>query len=214
MQRHVRTIAPLALAALMSVPAAAAEPGWTLRLTGVWGQPNLDLPTVTSDVSVDTNASGALGAGAFLEYRVHRWAALGLDALHTRPDVVLAASLPGGRVSVSDSLSFTPLTAGPVFHLTPGRAVDVTLAAMFGVAVHGDLRFAAGSETLDLQGDRAICWGLGAAVDIYPGASKWGLHAGVKRYGSNATFTNRANGGTGRAAVNPIAVTVGVAYRF
>jgi len=214
MQRHVRAIAPLALAVFLAVPVAAAEPGWTVRFHGAWGQPNLDLPKVDSEVPVEARVSGSPGAGASLEYRFHRRAGLGIDAFHARPDVLLEANLPGGRLRVSDRLGYTPVTVGPVFHVTPGKAVDLTLAAMVGLAVHGDLRFATSAETLNLRGDRAFCWGVGAAIEVYPGTSDWAIHAGVKRYDSTARFSNTANGGVGSAALNPIVVTFGVAHRF
>jgi hypothetical protein len=204
----------VALAVFLAVPAAAAEPAWTVRLHGAWDKPNLDLAKVDSAVPVHASANGAPGAGASLEYRLHRWVALGVDALHARPDIVLEAALPGGRLKVSDKLGFTPVTIGPVFHVAPARTIDLSFAAMLGFAVHGDLRFAAGAETLNLQGDRAVCWGLGAAVDIYPGASRWAIHAGVRRYESNPEFSNRDNGASGSAAFNPVVVTFGVVHRF
>ena len=167
-----------------------------------------------SDIPVEVSSNGALGAGAGLEYRFRPWVGLGLDALHARPTIVLEADLPGGRRRVSDGLSFTPFSLGPVFHLTPGKAVDLTVTAMLGLAVYGDLRFAIEGQELSLQGGRDVGWGLGAAVDIHPGASNWAIHAGVRRYESDPEFTNRDNGAVGSAAINPVVVTVGVAYRF
>jgi len=214
MQRQVRVIVLIAVAVLVAAPAAAAESGWTVRIYGAWAKPNVDLPVVDSDIPVDVSGNGALGAGAGLEYRFRPWVGLGIDALHARPDIVLEADLPGGRRRVEDSLGFTPFSLGPVFHLTPGRAVDLTVTAVLGFAVYGDLLFAVDGNELSLQGGRDYCWGVGAAVDIRPGASNWVIHAGVRRYESNPEFTNRANGVAGSAAMNPVVVTVGVGYRF
>ena len=214
MQRQVRVIVLIAVAALVAAPAAAAESGWTVRIYGAWAKPNVDLPVVDSDIPVDVSGNGALGAGAGLEYRFRPWVGLGVDALHARPDIVLEADLPGGRRLVSDGFGFTPFSLGPVFHLTPGRAVDLTVTAMVGFAVYGDLLFAVDGEELRLQGGSDLGWGLGAAIDIHPGASHWAIHAGVRRYESDPEFTNRDNRAVGSAAINPVVVTVGVGYRF
>ncbi len=214
MQRQVQMIAILALAVTLPVPVVAAEPGWTLRLQGAWVRPSVDVSNVDSAVPIDASPKGALGAGVALEYHSGRFVGLGLDALHARPEIALEADLPDGRRRISDSLAFTPFTLGPVFHLTPGKAVDLTVTAMIGVAHYGDLAFVADGETLNLEGGSTFAWGLGAAVDIDLGASNWALHAGVRRYASNPEFTNRDNGATGRVAINPIVVTFGVAYRF
>jgi hypothetical protein len=214
MQRHVRMIVLLALAVLTAAPAAAAEPGWTVRIHGAWVKLNIDPPVADSDVPVEASGNGALGAGAGLEYRFRPWVGLSVDALHARPNIVLEADLPGGRRRVSDGLSFTPFSLGPVFHLTPGRAVDLSVTATLGFAVYGDLLFAVDGQELSLQGGRDFCWGLGAAIDVRPGASRWVIHAGVRRYDANPEFTNRDNGAVGSAAINPVVVTVGVGYRF
>jgi hypothetical protein len=214
MQRQVQGIVLFAMVALMVAPAAAAQPGWTVRLHGVWVQPSVDLSGVESDIPVNAGSNGALGAGGGLEYRFGRWAGLGFDALHAGPDIVLTANLTGGPVEVSDSLGFTPFSVGPVFHVTPGRAVDLTFTAVVGYARYGDLQYTAGGETLSLRGGGASIWGLGAAVDIRPGASDWAIHAGVRRYESNPEFTNRANGAVGSVEFDPVVVSFGVSYRF
>jgi len=214
MQRQVQVLALLTLVVLTAAPAAADDDRWTVRLYGAWVKPNVDLPVVDSDIPVDVRSNSALGAGAGLEYRLRPWVGLGLDALHARPDIVLDADLPGGRRRVSDGLSFTPFSLGPVFHLTPGRAVDLTVKAMLGFAVYGDLLFAADGEVLRLQGAGDVSWGLGGAIDVSPGASNWALHAGVTRYESSPTFTNRDNGAVAAAAFNPVVATLGVVYRF
>ena len=214
MQRQVQMIVLLALAVLTVAPAAAAQSSWTLRVHGAGVKPNVALPVVDSDIPVDVSGNGAAGAGAGLEYRFRPWVGMGLDVLHARPDIVLEADLPGGRRRVSDGLSFTPFSLGPVFHLTPGRAVDLTVTAMVGFAVYGDLLFAVDGEELRLQGGSDLGWGLGAAIDIHPGASHWAIHAGVRRYESDPEFTNRDNRAVGSAAINPVVVTVGVGYRF
>ena len=118
-----------------------------------------------------------------------------------------------GRSRVSDSLGFTPFSLGPVLHLTPGKAVDLSLTATLGFADFGDLQYAVDGEELSLQAGGKVVWGLGAAIDFRPGASNWALHAGVRRYESTPEFTNGANGGVGSAAFNPVVVTFGVAYR-
>jgi len=214
MQRHVKMIVALALAALPVAPAAAAEPGWTVRLHGAWSKPSIEASKGISAFPIEVSGKSSQGGGVGVEYRLRPWIGLGLDALRTRPDIVLDADLPGGRRRVSDGLGFTPFNLGPVFHLTPGRAVDLTVAATLGLAVFGDLRFAAEGQELNLEGGTNVAWGLGAAVDFHPGASKWALHAGVRRYSSTPEFTNRDNGAVGNAAFNPVVVTFGVAYRF
>ena len=214
MQRHVRTIVLLALAVPLATPVAAAEPGWTVRLHGAWSKPNIEASKGISAFPIEVSGNSSQGGGLGLEYRLRPWIGLGLDALRTRPDIVLDADLPGGRRRVSDGLGFTPFSLAPVFHLTPGKAIDLTVAPMLGLAVFGDLRFAAEGQELNLEGGTNVAWGLGAAIDIHPGASKWALHAGVRRYGSTPEFTNRDNGAIGSAAFNPVVVTFGVAYRF
>jgi hypothetical protein len=214
MQRHVRMIVLLALTVLLAVPAAAAEPGWTVRLYGAWGRPNVEVPGGVSDFPIGVTSTGGLGGGAGLEYRFGPWVGLGLDGLHARPDIVLEADLQGGRRRVSDGLGFTPFSLGPVFHLTPGKAVDLTVTAMLALAVYGDLRFAAEGQELRLQGGSDVGWGLGAAVEIHPGASKWAIHAGVRRYDSTPEFTNLDNGAVASATLNPVVLTFGAVYRF
>lgn len=214
MQRQVRVIVLIALAVLMVAPAAAAESDWTVRLCGAWVKPSVDLAVVDSAIPVDISSHDALGAGVGVEYRFQPWVGLGLDAFHARPSIVLEADLPGGRRQVSDDLGFTPFSLGPVFHLTPGKVVDLTVAAVLGFITYGDLRFAIDGAELRLQGGHDVGWGLEAAVDIHPGASNWAIHAGVRRYESDPEFTNRDNGAVGSAAIDPVVVTLGVAYRF
>jgi len=214
MQRQRHAVVIIALVLLIAAPAAAAESDWTVRLHGVWGRPSVGLSGANSEVPVDAAGSGALGAGAGLERRFGRWVGLELDALHARPDIVLQAETPAGRVQASHSLGFTPISVGPVFHVTPGRPVDLTLTAVLGFASYGDLQFTAGDQTLRLQGGNAAMWGLGAAVDVSLGSLNWTIHAGVRRYQSSPEFTNRDNGAVGSAAINPVVVSFGVGYRF
>jgi opacity protein-like surface antigen len=214
MQKKVRVIVPIALAVLMVAPAAAAEPGWTVRLSGAWVRPSVDLPAVDSAVPVDASSNDALGAGVGVEYRLHPWVGLGVDAFYARPDMVLEADFPGGRRRVTDGLGFMPFSLGPVFHLTPGKTVDLTFSAVVGLIDYGDLRFAVDTAELRLKGGRDVGWGLGAAVDIHPSGSNWALHAGVRRYESDPEFTNLDNGAKARATFNPVVVTLGIGYRF
>lgn len=214
MQRQVQIITMLALAVVLAVPAMAAEPGWTVRFYGARVKPTIDLRDADAQFPITVNSNGALQAGAALEYRVRPWVGLSADALHGRPEIVLEADLPGGRRQASDKVSFTPFTLGPVFHLTPGKAADLTLTAMIGFASYGDLVFGAGGERLSLDGGNAFCWGLGAAVDVRLGASNWALHGGVRRYASTPEFTNRDNGAVGSTSFNSVVGTFGAAYRF
>jgi hypothetical protein len=214
MQRQRQVIVVIALMVLMAARAAAAESGWSVRLYGVWGRPSLGLSEANSEVPIDAASNGALGAGAGLEYRFGRWVGLGFDLLHARPDIVLEVAAPSGPLQASHGLGFTPISVGPVFHVTPGRRVDLTLTAVLGVASYGDLQFASGGQTLRLQGGNAAMWGLGAAVDVSPGSPNWTIHAGVRCYQSSPEFTNRDNGAVGSAAVNPVVVSFGIGYRF
>ena len=214
MQRHRQFIFVIAMVAFMAAPAAADESGWTVRVLGGWNRPSVDLSGVDSEVPVSVGSSGALGAGAGLEYRFGRWVGVGFDTLRSNPEVALDAFVTAGHVQASHSLSFTPFSVGPVFHITPGRLVDLTLTAVFGVAHYGDLQFAAGGNTLRLQGGNAALWGFGAAVDVSAGSPNWTIHAGVRRYDSNPDFTNVDNGSAGSAGINPVVVSFGVGYRF
>lgn len=214
MQRQRHGVAVIALVVLMAAPAAAAESDWTVRLHGVWGRPSLGLSGASSEVPIDAASTGALGAGAGLERRFGRWVGLGFDALHARPDIELQAETPAGRAQASHSLGFTPISVGPVFHVTPGRPVDLTLTAVLGFARYGDLQFTAGDQTLRLQGGNAAMWGLGAAVDLSLGSPNWTIHAGVRRYQSSPEFINTDNGAVGSVAINPVVVSFGAGYRF
>jgi hypothetical protein len=214
MQRQLRMIMLIALVVLAGVPAVAADDGWTVRFSGAWVKPRIDVPQGVSDVPVDVSSSATLGFGASLEYRLLPWIGLSLDALHARPDILLEADLPDGRRQASSGISFTPFNFGPAFHLTPGKAVDLSVTATLGFAHYGDLLYAIDGEELSLRGGSTVVWGLGAALDIHPGASRWGIHAGVSLYQSSPEFTNRANGGVGSVTFKPVMVTLGVAYRF
>jgi opacity protein-like surface antigen len=187
-RRLVQMIVVLALAVLPAVPAAAADDGWTLRLYGAWARPDVDLREKVSDFPIRVGSNGAPGGGVGIEYCVRPWVGLGLEALHARPDIVLDADLPGGRRRVSDGLSFMPFSLGHVVHLTPGRAVN--------------------------RGGSDVLWGVGAGIDIRPGASNWAIHAGVRLYRSTPEFTNQDNGVVGSVTFNPVVVNVGIGYRF
>ena len=213
-RRLVQMIVVLALAVLPAVPAAAADDGWTLRLYGAWARPDVDLREKVSDFPIRVGSNGAPGGGVGIEYCVRPWVGLGLEALHARPDIVLDADLPGGRRRVSDGLSFTPFSLGPVVHLTPGRPVDVSVTAMLGFAAYGDLVFATDGQELRLRGGSDVLWGVGAGIDIRPGASNWAVHAGVRLYRSTPEFTNQDNGVVGSVTFNPVVVNVGIGYRF
>ena len=214
MQRHLLTIAALALVALGTVPAAAQETGWIVRIHGASVTPLFGVSDFESEVPVGIGTGTAVGAGATLEYRAGSRIGLSLDALHARPPIELMAELPDGARRSSDTLGFTPFTIGPVFHVTPGRPVDLTLTAMLGLAAYSDLRFADSAQTLRLQGSRGFGWGLGAAIDIAPGATPWAIHVCLRRYQATVAFTNRDNGAAEEVAISPVVVVFGVGYRF
>jgi len=142
MQRHVRTIVLLALAVPLATPVAAAEPGWTVRLHGAWSKPNIE-------ASRESRPSRSRSAATAPREAV--WASsTGFD-----PGSVLAwtrsvpdptsCSMPTCRAAGVESrmASASRLQPWSVFHLTPGRAIDLTVAPMLGLAVFGNLRFAA-----------------------------------------------------------------------
>jgi len=173
MQRQVRMIVLLALAALAVSPVEAAQP--PAGRSGSMAPGSDPMSTSRSGIGCSgrRQREERTGSCAGLEYRFRPWVGLSLDA---------APCPTGHRAGGRPSRRAAPGRGQPRLHALQFRSGVSPHARQGGRSHrHGGawirrLRrppVRRRRNELNLQGGRDYCWGVGAAVDIRPGTSNW-----------------------------------------
>jgi len=213
-----RVAITLAILTLLAGAASggAAEPGWQIKVGGVWVQPALSY-TLTNPGStpVSADSDNAIGLGVALEHRLSERLGLELGALWASPDVNLRAELPGGPpVEASDRLGYTPITVGLNLYLMSGGPAEVYLTPVLAYVMYGDLTFSAAGDTIRIAVDNQWTWGLGLGTNLRLGDGPWRFNGAVSYVRTALNATDLESGGSRKIDFNPFAITLGFGYRF
>ena len=203
---------------LVVLPADAQDEKWQLRFGGVWVDPDVSFSDVDSDdgTRVDAGADSEIGLGLALERRFSPRFGLELSALHAAPEV-FAEFTGDGPFRVSDDVSFTAITAGLNFHLTPDKAVDLYVGPLLGYAMFGDVgfRLQVAGETLtsDFSSDDQFALGAQVGADIPFGDGPWSLNLAARYLDASLEITDDEGEETD-LGFDPLTLSIGFGYRF
>jgi outer membrane protein W len=211
-----------ALLFTVAAPAAAADAGWKVRVSGVWADPDFRWEQVSElDERQSATTSSDLGFGLGLEYRLSDRLGIEAGVAWLEPEVNVSVEIPSViEISESDSLGFNPITVALNIYLTPNSSVDVYVAPMIAYVRYDDL-------TLDLgmfcdpgmlclfhfDVDDDLGWGAALGVDIPLGDRGWLLSASVGYLDTDIDVTD-TDGDSEAFDFDPVTASVGVAYRF
>ncbi len=189
---------------------------WTLRPFLAYLHPSSDafVETSTQDgvprSSHDTFDDG-FGAGISAEY--HFSDQLGLEAalIFANLDSEYMLDIGEQWETAEDDVSFTSLTIGPNFHLTPDKRADLYIGAFVGVVDLGSVSYSALGETQSRSFDDDFVIGAQIGIDVpFSQASLWDFHAGLLYMDLTAedTLSNA------KIDVDPLIFTLGIARHF
>jgi outer membrane protein W len=205
----------LIVIASLAQPVAAADPGWKVRVSGVWTNPDFSTQWVEDDIQFTSDADSALGFGFGVEYRVSERLGVEVAAARTDNDLNVTATLTGvGSASVSQGIAFTPYTAGVNIYLTPSRAVEFYVAPQMVYATFDDLRIddeQFGQAAVDIDSDTG--WGLNVGLDIRLGEGGWVVN-GFFGYMDIEVAATPEDGDQETFDFDPIVAGLGIGYRF
>jgi outer membrane protein W len=215
----VSTFAFLAVAA---GPALGAEIDWIVRATGSQLIPDLSYETLTDEgFPVAADSSSDTGWALGLEMRATPKLGVGIRYVKASPTIRItidgAPALP--VLEARDDLGVTMYAASLNLHLTPDRPVDLWISPVLAYLSFDDLLFAVNgpgglSDTLALEVDRDVTWGIEAGVDIPLGDSAWMATASASYLDSTLEFTEVGEQGSEDLSFDPVVVSVGIGYRF
>jgi hypothetical protein len=208
--------------------AASAESphrGWSLRVFGIWmeptGGPLVQTALLPGGVEATTSLefAGGSGFGVAGERRFGRRWGLDIGGVFANLDLELSLQLDGESGRDSTSVGFTSLYAGPTFHITPDRSIDLYAGLLLGFVDMGDgfgdlyhdeddSMFEILGETFKFNVSDAFFLGGQLGLDIPFGKGTWALHLGV-RYMPITVDVDEID-----IEVDPIAAEVGFRYRF
>jgi outer membrane protein W len=201
--QHIVLAAVLILAAL-STEVQAKDASWTLRVHGAIVESSAgDQASVQNGVSSSVDVGGGFGIGA--EYRFSDRLGFEFSALIAGLEVGSSVS---GRTFEARSFesSMMPLTFAVPFHFDTGTRADLFVAPTFSIVRYLDVETTVGGASVgtrvDVDSDAALGAALG--VDVPFGKGKWCFSTGVRYMKTKVENTD----------VDPVIVTVGVAYRF
>jgi opacity protein-like surface antigen len=221
MKRVLIVMAVALVCGFVAVPAAASDPGWTIRVFAAGFDPDLDVvvPSENPD-EIRVTADSDLGFGASLEYRFNDLVGLELGYLQASPAIELSADIPGyGHLSLSDSMSTAATTLDLNFHLTPGSPYfDFYLGAGIAYMSYGDLHYIdPDGDPLDLQTDNDLGYAAKAGLGISLGKnSNWAAIGGLRYLWTDleASQVQDLEDGSATFDFDTFSFTVGISYSF
>ena len=200
-----------------TIPAQAADTGWTIRVFAAGFDPDLDVvvPAENPD-EVRVTADSDLGFGASLEYQFNNLVGLELGYMQASPAIVLSAEdIPGfGDIALSDSMSTATTTFDLNFHLTPGSEYfDFYLGAGLAYLSYGDLHYVdPEGDSLDLTTGNDLGYSVKAGLGISLGKnSSWAAIGGLRYIWADLEATQED---TATFDFDTFSFTVGIAYSF
>jgi len=207
---------------LVAAPAAASDPGWTIRVFAAGFDPDLDVmvPSENPD-EIRVTADSDLGFGASLEYQFNNLLGVELGYMQASPAVVLSAEdVPGfGDISLSDSMSTGATTLDLNFHLTPASgSFDFYLGAGLAYMGYGDLHYTdPEGDPLDLSTSSDLGYSAKAGIGISLGKnSNWAAVGGVRYIWTDleATQVQDPDNTVATFDFDTFSFTVGIGYSF
>jgi outer membrane protein W len=221
MKRALVCATVIALCGFVAAPAAASDPGWTIRVFAAGFDPDLDVvvPAESPD-EIRVTADSDLGFGASLEYQFNNLVGLELGYMLASPAIELSADIPGyGHLSLSDPMSTGVTTLDLNFHLTPdSQYFDFYLGAGIAYMSYGDLHYTdPDGDPLDLQTSNDLGYSAKAGVSISLGKnSNWAAIGGVRYIWTDleATQVQDPDEITATFDFDTFSFSVGIAYSF
>ncbi len=222
MRRVLIVMTVVLVCGFVAIPAAASDPGWTIRVFAAGFDPDLDVmvPSENPD-EIRVTADSDLGFGASLEYRFNDLLGLELGYMQASPAVVLTAEdVPGfGDISLSDGMSTGTTTLDLNFHLTPASEYfDFSLGAGLAYMGYGDLHYTdPEGDPLDLSTSSDLGYSAKAGLGISLGKnSNWAAFGGVRYIWTDleATEVQDLEDGSATFDFDTFSFTVGIAYSF
>ena len=211
----------LVVCGFAAVPAAASEPGWTIRVFAAGFDPDLDVmvPSENPD-EIRVTADSDLGFGASLEYQFNDLLGLELGYMLASPAIELSADIPGyGHLSLSDPMSTGTTTLDLNFHLTPASEYfDFYLGAGIAYMSYGDLHYIdPDGDPLDIQTDNDLGYTAKAGLGISLGKnSNWAAVGGLRYIWTDleAAEVQDPEDGSTTFDFDTFSFTVGISYSF
>jgi len=215
---------------MMPVVASADDASWHLRGFVAWVDPDMDFRQVDDDDAIHVTTDSDFGFGLAAEYQFSRRWGVEFSALSASPEARLtidSAELPLS-VTATDSVSFTPISAGVNLHLTPDRRVDFYCGAFFSLVPYGDLDFRIQAELpvngvvvpiedrITVRVDDNFGWGALVGFDFFfkGGAWEgWGATASLRYLDTDLEATDPSRETT-KIGFDPFIATFGIKYGF
>jgi len=211
----------VAICLALAVPAAASEPGWTLRVFAAGFDPSLSETVINDDGDdIGVSADSALGFGASIEYRFTDLVGVEFGGMWGSPDVTLHAEIPDyGELSVKDSLSTDVLTLDLNLHLTPSSPYfDVFVGAGLAFVQYGSLHFEVlDVDVLDVTVGDDTTFSAKAGVGIALGKkSDWSAFGSLRSIWSEIEASESGDPSSAAESLdnNIFSFSVGIGYRF
>lgn len=214
--RLTRTAFIALAVAMVAFTASAGEPGWAIRVSGAWLDPDFAYRQVEGDEEIRIDVDSEIGFALDLEYRFSNrlgvdvgvtWVEFGTPLTVTVPDVI--------TVRLDDDLRFTPLTAALNVYLTPSSAVDLYVAPMVAWVQYGDLEYELeGVGRLAVEIDDDLAWGGLVGVDVPIGEQGWMVTGAVSYLVTDLDGTDRTEGGRQSFDFDTLVIRLGLGYRF
>ncbi|HVS13944.1 MAG TPA: hypothetical protein VMV46_08470 [Thermoanaerobaculia bacterium] len=167
---------------------------------------------------------GGVAAGVQAEYRFRPWFGLAFGGLIQRHELHFMFDTPDVWLMDDDDLDGYTLFAGPLFHLTPERRVDIFLGPLVaytdwqGVDLDLGPTPAPFSSRVPASFDSELTFGLQAGVDIpFRPDGRWGLYVGLMYFELDAEADDDPSFPFPDAftlGVDPISLNLGLSFDF
>ncbi|HVS65700.1 MAG TPA: hypothetical protein VMT85_19590 [Thermoanaerobaculia bacterium] len=168
---------------------------------------------------------GGVALGAQAEVKFREWLGLGFGAMLHRHELHFMFDTPTAWLMDDDDLDGFTLFAGPLFHVTPQRRVDIFLGPLIAYTdwqgvdldigtVPDDDRF---SSRVSASFDSEVTLGFQVGVDIPFGESRWGLYAGLLYFEVDAEADDDPDFPFPDAftlGVDPVSLNLGLSFDF
>ena len=189
---------------------------WTLRPFLAYLHPSSDafIETSTQDGvhrSSHDSFDDGVGGGVSAEYHFSDRLGLEVALILANLDSEYMLDIDDLWETAEDNVSFTSVTVGPNFHLTPDKRADFYVGAFIGVVDLGSVSYSALGETQSRSFDDDFVIGAQIGIDVpFRQASPWDFHAGLLYMDLTAedTLSNA------KIDVDPLIFTLGIARHF
>lgn len=223
--RKTTLIAAFSALALGSAGAAIADVEKTsiVRVGALWVETGLDYREADDDGSIRVAGDAGPGFSLVGERRLNDRLGVELGAQWSESDLELTLNgemFCGSTfcaLTASDSVRSLTLSLGLDIHLTPERKADLYVGPVLAWVRYSDPTFRFQEETLRGSIDDELAWGGVVGLDVPFGDRGWHLSGSLRYLRAEPDATAQDDEGpAGQASLDfdPIAVAVGVGYRF